>query len=312
MDRQRSTFKHLVPYAQLMRLDRPAGLYAFYFPYLIGLAYASSISDTFIQSFRLARESALLLVGCVILRGSTCAFNDNIDQDFDRAVLRCKNRPIARGAVSTIQGHTLTTLLAALGYGTLQIWPAECHKDMAIIFLLFLIYPFGKRFTHYPQLILGFPFAGGIVFSCHALEIDPLDNGALWPTTYLCLANVLWTMTYDTIYAHQDLKDDIQAGVKSMAVRFQHSTKRLCLLLSIAQVALLIPAGLALGFSAMYFSLSCGGTAVALLSMIGLVNLKEPASCAWWFRSNFWLVGGSMAAGLLAEYLHKHQSELFR
>lgn len=295
-----------VPYAQLMRIDRPAGLYAFYVPYLTGLAYGASISEVTPLPSTIVLHATYLLLVCVILRGSTCAFNDNIDQDFDRAVDRCKGRPIARGAVTTLQGHVFTLVLAALGYILLHIWPSDCLRDMAWIFVLFLIYPFGKRFTHYPQLILGFPFAGGIIFACHAVEVDPFSGYCLSATFCLCAANILWTMIYDTIYAHQDLKDDIRAGIKSMAVRFQHSTKLIASILGLVQVGLLIKAGHDLGMSVGYYVLTCGGTAVSLIYMIFVVNLDEPASCAWFFRMNFCLVGGSMVGGFLMEYINKY------
>ena len=299
-------FAHLppswVPYAQLMRLDRPGGFYAFYFPYLIGLSFAACISHDTLEPLLLLDRAALFLVGCVILRGAACTWNDNIDQDYDRQVARCRLRPIARGAVSTTQAHIFTAIQTLLGSLLFCALPGMCAVDAVPIALLFAIYPFGKRFTDYPQFILGFPFAGAIVMALHAVGVDPFAKPAYVPTLCLFFANVLWTMVYDTIYAHQDTKDDVKAGVKSMAVRFKDSTKLLTSVLAVGIVGLLATAGIMMRASAVYFVMSCGCTAVSLSAMIGLVDLQTPASCGWWFKWGFWFVGGSLVGGLLAEY----------
>ncbi|KAL9610616.1 MAG: hypothetical protein Q9167_004690 [Letrouitia subvulpina] len=292
-----------VPYAQLMRLDRPGGFYAFYFPYLIGLAYAAYISPHPPTPSFLLDRAALFFVGCVILRGSACTWNDNIDQDFDRQVARCRLRPIARGAVSTTQAHVFTFVQTLLGSLLFLALPPMCAVDAVPITLLFGLYPYGKRFTNYPQFILGFPFAWAIVMASHAVGIDPLARETYIPTLCLFFANVLWTMIYDTIYAHQDIKDDTKAGVKSMAVRFAKSTKILTSVLAVGVIGLLTAAGVLMRASVVYFVMTCAGTAVSLAAMIGLVDLETPASCGWWFKWGFWFVGGSLVGGLLAEYL---------
>lgn len=228
-----------------------------------------------------------------------------MDQEYDRAVARCRNRPIARGAVSTVQGHIFTVAQFVVGLiFVLAFFPTACVPDVFGMSALYVLYPFGKRFTNYPQFILGFPFAAGIVMACHALAVEPFAPGTTFtPTACLCLANVLWAMVYDTIYAHQDLKDDLKAGVKSMAVRFQDSTKSVVSVLAVAQVALLVTLGLSLGLSSAYYVLGCGGTAAFLAAMIGLVDLEVPESCAWWFKTDFWLVGGSISAGFFGHYI---------
>src|SRR5438876_6701606 len=114
-----------IPYAELMRLDRPAGFYAFYFPYLIGLGYAASISNTTISARTIGEQAVHMFLGCILLRGVSCTWNDNIDQDFDRDVSRCRNRPIARGAVTTAQGHLFTIFQLAAGMALLRLWPVE-------------------------------------------------------------------------------------------------------------------------------------------------------------------------------------------
>lgn len=292
-----------VPYAQLMRLEKPGGLYAFYFPHVLGLLYAACIADDIVSPSRLLRESAFFLLSAIVLRGAACTWNDNIDQDFDRKVARCRLRPIARGAVSSAQGHLFTVGQTLAWSVILAMLPLQCAYDAIPITVLFAIYPFGKRFTHYPQFILGFPFAWAIVMSCHALGVDPLTSKTLPSTICLILANVTWTMVYDTIYAHQDIKDDINAGVKSMAVRFKDSTKLMTSVLAAVQVSLLVAVSASMDMSRLYFAFTGGGTAISLAAMIGRVDLGKPASCAWWFKWSFWIVGGAMMSGFFAQYV---------
>ena len=276
-----------VPYAELMRLGKLAGLSAFYFPYIIGICYAACIADEAPPLEHMVFLCGLFLVGSVILRGAACAWNDNMDQDFDRKVTRCRHRPIARGAVSTTQGHIFTAALTSTGLPLFVLLPSKCLYHTVPITLLFALYPFAKRVTYYPQVVLGFPFAWAIFMSCAALNVDPFAPRPLVPTASLFAANIFWTIIYDTIYAHQDIRDDVNAGVKSMAVRFADSTKRLAATLAAAQLALLVLTGWLAGLSPVYFVGSCGGALVSLASIIVLIDLGDPASCAWWFEWGF-------------------------
>ena len=291
------------PYAELMRLERPAGLYAFYVPYLIGLGYGACLTDSVPSPAHLLGLCGLFLMYCIILRGAACAWNDNLDQQFDRQVARTRLRPIARGAVSTTQGHIFTVVLLLAEVPVFMLLPTACAYHAVPINILFGIYALMKRITHYPQFVLGFPFAWAILMSCAALDVDPISNHHIVPTMSLFVANILWTMIYDTVYAHQDIRDDIKAGVKGMAVRFANSTKELATTLAIMQVALLFSVGWQTGLSPAYFISACGGTAVALGSMIARVDLKQPSSCAWFFHRGFWYVGGSIIMGFVAEYM---------
>ena len=291
-----------VPYMQLMRLEKPAGFYAFYIPYLVGLGYGACLADSIPSPAHLLGLCGLFLVYCIILRGAACSWNDNVDQEFDRQVARTRLRPIARGAVSTRQGHMFTIALLLAEIPFFIVLPTTCAYHAVSINILFGAYALMKRVTHYPQFVLGFPFAWAILMSCAALEVDPLSGPRMLPTISLLAANILWTMIYDTIYAHQDIRDDIKAGVKSMAVRFADSTKELAAALATIQVALLVYTGREAGLSPLYFVFTCGGAAVALGSMIATVDLKKPSSCAWFFHRGFWYVGGSIVMGFAAEY----------
>ena len=291
-----------VPYAELMRLDRPAGFYAFYIPYLVGLGYGACLTTPVPSPKHILSLCGLFLMYCIILRGAACSWNDNVDQGFDRQVARTRLRPIARGAVSTAQGHIFTVALLLAEIPVFMVLPVACAYHAISIHILFGAYALMKRITYYPQFVLGFPFAWAILMSSAALDINPISNHRIIPTISLFFANVLWTMIYDTVYAHQDIRDDIRAGVKSMAIRFAGSTKQLAVTLATIQVALLFVAGRQARLSPIYFIGTCGGTAFALGTMIAKVDLKKPSSCAWFFHHGFWYVGGSMVVGFATEY----------
>jgi 4-hydroxybenzoate polyprenyltransferase len=168
------------------------------------------------------------------------------------------------------------------------------------------IYPFAKRFTHYPQVFLGFPLGWGVFVGAVASGADISHAQDLTVTGLVFLAVVLWTVTYDTIYAHQDAKDDVGAGVKSMALQFSQSTKVLAFALSCAQLVILVVVGGLLHMGAIYYTGTCGGTAVALFSMIYFVNLNQPQSCAVWFCRGLIYVGLSITSGLFGTYINNY------
>lgn len=297
-----------VPYAQLMRIDRPAGLYAFYFPYLIGVMYAACIAPTAPDPITLATLAAVLLPFNILLRGAACSWNDTLDQRFDRRVERCRHRPVARGAVSTTEAHLFTAAQLAAGYPLLALFPGDTLPHMVVTVILFFIYAGMKRVTYYPQVVLGFPFAWAIFFCVAVLDMNPFAGSVIAPTLALFVANILWTITYDTIYAHQDIADDEKAGVKGMAVRLNESTKLVASILSVGQVGLLALSGKWAGFGPMYFVGTVGGVAAAMAYYIYDVDLKRPESCGAWFHDQFWIVGGAFMAGLTGEYAMRLQA----
>ncbi len=287
-----------------MRLDRPAGFYAFYVPYLIGIAYAACIAPTTPEPLTIFGLAVLLIPFNIVLRGAACAWNDNVDQEFDRRVERCRHRPVARGAVSTHQTNIFTVVLLALGYLLLACLPSQCVPHWTVSVVLFFVYALMKRVTYYPQVVLGFPFAWAVFFCVAALGMDPFAEQVA-STMALFGANILWTISYDTIYAHQDVADDEKAGVKGMALRFRNSTKLLTSVLTVGQVTLLALCGVWAGFHLVYFIGTVLGVAVTMAYYIYDVDLKKPASCGAWFYRQFWLVGAGFMAGLLGEYALK-------
>ncbi|KAJ4306830.1 Para-hydroxybenzoate--polyprenyltransferase, mitochondrial precursor (PHB:polyprenyltransferase) [Collariella sp. IMI 366227] len=222
------------------------------------------------------------------MRGAGCTINDLWDRNLDPHVSRTRLRPIARGAVTPFQGVVFTGAQLLAGLAVLLQFPAECFWWATPSLLLVATYPLAKRVTYYPQFVLGLTFSWGAIMGFPALGVDLLTNGAAAAGAGLLYAsNVAWTVLYDMIYAHMDIKDDAKAGIKSIALKHDKETKQVLTGLAITQVALLAGAGVATG----------AGPAV---------NLKNVKDCWWWFVNGCWITGGVVSLGLGADYLVKY------
>ncbi|KAJ5510007.1 UbiA prenyltransferase family [Penicillium expansum] len=315
-----------VPYAELMRLDRQSGFWAFYWHYLIGLGFAINIpplsSDIDLKTLVLL--AAHLGLWTTVFRGITCTWNDNIDQDFDRQVARCRLRPIPRGAVTTVQAHSFTAIQIAVGASILYPFGNLTLIHATVNFVLLFIYPFLKRCTNYPQVELGFGLSYAIFLASAMVGKDPLtplldsslDLSARvlkvikaplsQSAASLYVAGVIWTVIFDTIYAHQDYLDDLKAGVKGLAVRLgRKGTKPACYTATAVQLFFLVLAGQLAGFGTPYYAISCGVTALLLARMIWVVDLEDSNSCAWAFGPGSGYVGTAICAGLVVDFFSK-------
>jgi len=196
----------LRPYASLMRLDRPIGVWLLYWPcaWSVALAGVGGRWDLFLW----------LALGALALRSAGCVYNDIIDRDLDRRVERTRLRPLANGRVSVRSAALLIGLLCLIGLVVLF----ELKAAAAIVALLSVapvaLYPFMKRITWWPQAWLG------LVFSWGALVGWPAVTGSLgWAPFLLWFGSIAWVIGYDTLYAIQDIEDDALVGVKSSARR---------------------------------------------------------------------------------------------
>lgn len=315
-----------VPYAELMRLDRPSGFWAFYWHYLIGLGFAINIPpfSSNLDLKAVVRLAVHLGLWTVIFRGITCTWNDNLDQDFDRQVARCRVRPIPRGAVSTMKAHLFTALLTAIGIGILYPFGESTLLHAGVDGVFLFVYPFLKRYTNYPQVELGFGLSYVIFLVTAMVGKDPLmpllDSSlelaarvskvvhAPLAQSAACLyiAGIIWTVIFDTIYAHQDYLDDLKAGVKGLAVRLgRKGTKPACYVATAVQLCFMVLGGHLAKFGAPYYAISCGGTGLLLGRMIWVVDLEDGDSCAWAFGPGSGYVGTAISAGFLVDFLSK-------
>ncbi|KAF2709303.1 4-hydroxybenzoate polyprenyl transferase [Pleomassaria siparia CBS 279.74] len=295
--------RSVVPYAELIRLDKPTGTYYLFFPCLFSTLVAATMATPMAIPFATARTVALFFTGALVMRGAGCTINDLWDRNLDPHVARTRLRPIARKAVSPQAAIIFTGGQLLTGLGVLVSLPSECFWYATPSLLLVTIYPLAKRVTHYPQFVLGLTFSWGAMMGFPALGIDLLSNqAALTAAACLYWSNVAWTVLYDMIYAHMDIKDDAKAGIKSIALRHDKETKAVLTGLAVAQLGLLGGMGVAAGMGPVFFIGSCGSAAVALGTMIWRVKLKDVKNCWWWFKNGAWFTGGGIALGLTGEY----------
>jgi 4-hydroxybenzoate polyprenyltransferase len=307
-----------VPYVQLARLVPPAGLFLIYFPHVFGLLHAAIRLRT--SPEEVARAALVLLAGSFFVSNAIHIWNDLIDAPLDAKVTRTKSRPIPRGAVTPFAAfvYTLTQtagaalLMPLLSPPTIQ---AALYALPSIIGWIY--YPWAKRHTYYPQLVLGFCLAWGIVMGELALDADPLltkfdasveVEGDIYrrraAVISLVIGATMWTMIYDTIYAHQDIEDDKREGIKSIAVLYGTTgTKPLLWRLLVALILSLIACAWFSGLGLSFYTIAVGGSIGALGSLIAFVDLEDEESCWWWFKNGFWLEGGAIVFSLWAEYI---------
>ena len=239
------------------------------------------------------------------MRGAGCTINDLWDRDLDPKVERTRLRPIARRAVSPENAIVFLGFQLLTGLAILLQFPTQCFFYATPSLLFVTVYPLAKRVTNYPQFVLGLTFSWGAIVGFPAMGVDLLsDPSALAAAAALYASCVTWTLNYDMIYAFQDIKDDVNAGIKSIALAHVHNAKAVLLGLSAVQVGLLGLAGYLVGAGPIFFAGSCGGAAVTLSYIVRRVNLRSVHDCAKWFRKGAWLTGGAISAGLLGDYLY--------
>ena len=194
------------PYASLMRLDRPIGVWLLYWPcaWSVALAGVEGRWDLL----------AWLALGAFAMRSAGCVYNDIVDRDLDRRVERTRLRPLASGRLSLRSAWLLVGLLCLVGVVVLL----QLNRTAALIALASIVpvaaYPFMKRITWWPQAWLGLVFSWGVLVGW------PAVTGMLeWPALLLWFGSIAWVIGYDTLYAIQDIEDDALVGVKSSARR---------------------------------------------------------------------------------------------
>mmetsp|Transcript_3520 Transcript_3520/g.10224 ORF Transcript_3520/g.10224 Transcript_3520/m.10224 type:complete len:516 (+) Transcript_3520:248-1795(+) len=278
----------LLPYAQLMRLDKPIGTWLLLWPCLWSLALAAppgSLPD--------ARLAALCGVGALLLRGAGCTVNDLWDRDLDRRVERTAQRPLASGALTPLQALGLLGGQLLVGLGILLQFNNYSIVLGASALGLVFTYPLMKRLTNWPQAYLGLTFNWGALLGWAAVH-SSLHLPAVLP---LYGAGVCWTLVYDTIYAHQDKKDDEVVGIKSTALHFGVDTKPWLSGFAAGTVGLLGVAGCTTGCGAPFY-VGLSAAAAHLAWQIRTVDLDSRQDCLDKFQSNKWF-GAAVFAALL-------------
>ena len=274
-------------YWRLARLDKPIGILLLLWPTLWGLVWASA--GVGMPSIGMV---LVFVLGTVLMRSAGCVVNDYADRNFDLHVERTANRPLTSGQVSGKEALLLAlalTLCAAL----LLVFLNPLARQLSLIALMLAAsYPFFKRFFAIPQAYLGIAFGFGIPMAFAAVQ-NQVPAVAWW----LLLANVFWTIAYDTEYAMVDKNDDLKIGIKTSAItfgRFDVTAVMLCYAVFIVMMAIL---GVQADWRAGYFV----GLAAAVLIAVyhyTLIRGRERSACFKAFLHNHWL-GLVVCAGTL-------------
>jgi 4-hydroxybenzoate polyprenyltransferase len=269
-------------YLKLTRLHQPIGILLLFLPCLFGLILALKELPDLPKSLTLY-YIILFSIGSTLMRSAGCIINDLLDYKFDQKVARTKNRPLALGTISKLSAYIL---LAVLLSGALVILLQFNQKTIISgIFALALVvtYPLMKRFTYYPQIFLGLTFNFGILMASLAL----LEKITL-PALVLYFTTIIWTVIYDTIYAFQDLEDDLKIGVKSTAIKFSNNPKKILVILSLSMFLGFIYLGYLANFKPGFF-ITILLASFLLDAKISKCNLENPADCLKTFKANFWV-----------------------
>ncbi|KAK7070842.1 Para-hydroxybenzoate--polyprenyltransferase, mitochondrial precursor (PHB:polyprenyltransferase) [Halocaridina rubra] len=268
--------KLLRAYLQLMRFDRPIGSWLLFWP--CGWSIALAAPPGCLPDIKML---ALFSLGAVVMRGAGCTINDMWDKDYDGKVERTAGRPLASGALSMFDA--LVFLGTQLGLGCLILLQLNLYSVLlgASSLGLIVLYPFMKRITYWPQLMLGFTFNWGALLGWSAVH-GSCDWSICLP---LYAAGVSWTLIYDTIYAHQDKYDDAIIGIKSTALKFGEKTWKWLSGFSIIMISSLLLTGYSAQLSWPYY-LTVFGTAAHIGNQIRTLDVNNPGDCGDKFRAN--------------------------
>lgn len=265
-------------YWRLARLDKPIGILLLLWPTLWGLVWASV--GVGMPSIGMV---LVFVLGTVLMRSAGCVVNDYADRDFDLHVERTANRPLTSGQVSGKEALLLAlalTLCAAL----LLLFLNPLARQLSLIALVLAAsYPFFKRFFAIPQAYLGIAFGFGIPMAFAAVQ-NQVPAVAWW----LLLANVFWTIAYDTEYAMVDKNDDLKIGIKTSAITFGRFDVAAVMLCYAVFIMMMVVLGVQAGWNAGYFV----GLAVAAWIAAyhyTLIRGRERMACFKAFLHNHWL-----------------------
>lgn len=275
-------------YIQLMRLDKPIGIYLVLWPALWALWLAAEGKPPGLVLL-------VFILGAIIMRSAGCVINDYADRHWDGDVARTCNRPLATGVLTAKQALGLFFLLCLIGFSlVLLLNPLTIFLSLGAVALA-MLYPFTKRFTHWPQLFLGAAFAWAVPMAYAAVQ-----NQIPYQAWLVFAITMVWTLIYDTMYAMADREDDRKVGIKSTAVLFADYDRFIIGLLQLVMLGLLIWLGWVAGLSLVYY-LSIAGVAVMFGYHQWMIKERDPLMCFEAFKLNHW-AGLVILLGLVLHY----------
>ncbi|MSR09351.1 MAG: 4-hydroxybenzoate octaprenyltransferase [Gammaproteobacteria bacterium] len=275
-------------YAQLMRLDKPVGIWLLLWPTLWGLWIAGAGRPEPLNFL-------VFVAGVVVMRSAGCVINDYADRHIDGEVARTQSRPLAAGLVTSAEALTLFAVLGLVALALLMLLNPLARLLAIGGAALTIVYPFSKRWLAAPQFLLGAAFGWGIPMAFAAeTEVVPRLAWLLW------LDVVVWAVIYDTMYAMADRDEDLRIGVKSTAILFGTADLFIIFLLQIVLVIGLLLAGRDGGLG-LWYQAGVAVGALLLASQLWLIRGREPVACLRAFRANQHF-GAAIFAGILLDY----------
>lgn len=261
------------PYARICRLDRPVGTWLTLLPCLAALVQAADGIPTLFRLF-------IFSLGALLMRGVGCTFNDIFDRNFDSKVERTRHRPLTSGQITLTKA--LVFVFAQLVVCALLLFAINPYSRWLAVALvpIVIVYPLCKRFTYWPQIVLGIGFNWGMLMAWSDTQNTvPLAAIAMW------WGAVLWQVGYDSVYAYVDMRDDISLGLKSTALRFKDNGKLWISGFYLVTVSLWVYAGIGMGLSWPYF-LGMALIGIHFIWQMKVFNIKRPDHNFMLFRSN--------------------------
>ncbi|MGY3499001.1 MULTISPECIES: 4-hydroxybenzoate octaprenyltransferase [unclassified Bradyrhizobium] len=265
------------PYLRLARYDRPIGSWLLLMPCWWSAALAAGVAHD-VRSLPLV--VLLFFIGAFVMRGAGCTWNDITDRDLDAKVERTRSRPIPAGQVTVTQAVVFMVLQALIGLLVLLQFNRFAVMTGIASLLIVAIYPFMKRITWWPQVVLGLAFSYGALMG-FAVTLERIDATAI----ALYAGSIAWVIAYDTIYAHQDAEDDALIGVKSTARLFGARTHR-ALVIFYGLAVLLIGVAFALAGARWPAWIGLAAFALHLAWQIRRLDISDGALCLRIFKSN--------------------------
>ncbi|MET1076769.1 MAG: 4-hydroxybenzoate octaprenyltransferase [Pseudomonas sp.] len=282
------TRERLQDFAALTRIDRPIGIYLLLWPTLWALWIAA-------EGLPSLKNLAIFVLGVVLMRSAGCVINDYADRHFDGHVKRTRERPLATGRISSRDALVLFAVLVGLSFVLVLFTNATTVWLSFGALALAACYPFMKRYTYYPQVVLGAAFSWGMPMAFTA-ETGHLPAAA-W---LLYLANLLVTVAYDTYYAMTDREDDLRIGVKSTAILFGEADRLIIATLQGLALLCLLLAAARFGLG-LYFHLGLGVAALCFAWEFWSTRDRDPQACFAAFLHNHW-AGLAIFLGLVVDY----------
>jgi 4-hydroxybenzoate polyprenyltransferase len=284
------------PYLRLARLDRPIGSWLLLLPCWWSAALAAIAAR---QAAPSLLHLLLFFVGAFAMRGAGCTWNDIVDRDLDASVERTRSRPIPAGQVSVVWAAAFLVLQALIGFLVLISFNGFTVGLGVASLAIVAVYPFMKRITYWPQIVLGLAFSWGALMGW-AAAFGRLDVPAL----LLYAGSISWVIGYDTIYAHQDREDDALIGIKSTALLFGERTKPMLSLFYALAVVLIAAAGFLAG-GGFLFAVGLLAFAAHLAWQVVRLDIADPDLCLKLFKSDR-DAGLILFAGLLLDAFVRH------